>query len=192
MSTVPLRAPYLDPAAPALLARAPVPRRALFLDRDGVINRDHGYVHTAEATDWVPGIFALIASAHRLGYLPIVVTNQAGIARGYYDEAGFLEYTGWLHRRFAEHGAPLLATFWCPHHPQAGVGSYRVECDCRKPRPGMLQAAIAQFGLDPAASRLLGDMPTDLAAAATAGVPARRLDPSDWGAPLAQLLEHWP
>src|SRR5690606_24836828 len=130
--------PFLDPAAEALLAAAPMPRKALFLDRDGVININHGYVHAPERTDWVPGIFELVADAHARGYLPIVVTNQAGIGRGHYDEAAFLAYTGWVHAQFAQRGAPLLATFWCPHHPDAGIGGYRVACNCRKPEPGML------------------------------------------------------
>ena len=102
MIAPPIRAPFLDPAADAILAAASAPRRALFLDRDGVINVNHGYVHTAALTEWVPGVFELVAEAHARGYLVIVVTNQAGIGRGYYDEAVFLEYTAWMHARFAE------------------------------------------------------------------------------------------
>ena len=183
-----LRDPFPDPAAEALLAAHPAPRRALFLDRDGVINRNHGYVHTPERTDWVPGIFELVAQARRRGYLPVVVTNQAGIGRGLYDEAAFLDYTAWVHRQFAARGTPLLATYWCPHHPEAGVGDYRVECACRKPQPGMLLAAITRFGIDPAHSLLVGDTPGDMQAAKAVGVRAHLLVESEWGPGLAGLL----
>ena len=188
MSATLVRVPCLDPAADSLLVVALAPRKALFLDRDGVININHGYVHTPADTNWVPGIFELVADAHARRYLPIVVTNQAGIGRGLYDEAGFLEYTAWMHAQFAARGTPLLATFWCPHHPEAGLGDYRVDCDCRKPRPGMLLEAIARFDIDPARSMMVGDKQGDLDAAAAAGVPARLLGEQDWGAGLAGML----
>ena len=184
-----VRAPYLDPGADALLVVASSPRKALFLDRDGVININHGYVHTPANTDWVPGIFELVAKAHARGYLPIVVTNQAGIGRGLYAEAAFLDYTTWMHAQFAARGTPLLATYWCPHHPEAGIGDYRVDCDCRKPRPGMLLEAIARFDIDPARSLMIGDKQGDLDAAAAAGVPARLLREQDWGVVLAGMLD---
>ena len=189
MSASLVRAPYLDPAADALHIAMPAPRKALFLDRDGVININHGYVHTPGQTDWVPGIFELVAAAHAHGFLPIVVTNQAGIGRGLYDEAGFLAYTAWMHAQFAARGTPLLATFFCPHHPDAGIGEYRLDCACRKPRPGMLLSAIARFGIDAAQSLMVGDKQGDLDAAAAAGVPARLLREQDWGAGLATMLD---
>lgn len=165
-----LPAPYVDPAAGALLARWSGPRRALFLDRDGVVNVNHGYVHLAEQTDWVPGIFELCRAARDAGWLPIVVTNQAGIARGYYTVEQFLDYTRWVHAEFARRGALLLATFYCPHHPDAGLDEWRRNCDCRKPRPGMLLQAAAEFGIDLGASSLVGDSPSDLEAAHAAGL----------------------
>ena len=189
MSGPALRPPFTDPGADALLAAASAPRRALFLDRDGVINANHGYVHTPERTDWIPGIFELVADAHARGYLPVVVTNQAGIGRGFYDEAAFLAYMNWVHGEFARRGTPLLATYWCPHHPEFGVGDYRVDCGCRKPAPGMLLAAIERFAIDPAASLLVGDSPTDLDAARAAGVRARLLRQEDWGRGLATMLD---
>ncbi len=145
-------------------------RKALFLDRDGVININHGYVHTADQTQWVPGIFELCGAARDAGYPLIVVTNQAGIARGYYTETQFVAYTRWMHEQFAQRGVPLLATYYCPHHAEAGVGDYRVECDCRKPRPGMLLAAARDFDLRLSECLLIGDMPSDQQAAAAAGV----------------------
>ena len=192
MTAPAIRPPYLDPAADALLAAAPMPRRALFLDRDGVINVNHGYVHAPAQTDWVPGIFALVADAAARGYLVIVATNQAGIARGLYDEAAFLDYTAWMHREFARRGTPLLATYWCPHHPEAGQGGYRVACACRKPAPGMLLAALARFSLAPEDSFLVGDHDSDVLAAAGAGVAGRRVDRADWGDAMAGLLAFAP
>ena len=173
----------------ALLAAVPASRKALFLDRDGVININHGYVHTPATTDWVPGIFELVAGAHARGHVCIVVTNQAGIGRGLYDEAAFLGYTAWLHAQFAARGTPLLATYWCPHHPEEGLGDYRVHCECRKPRPGMLLQAIQRFEIDPSSSLMIGDKQGDLDAAAAAAVPARLLGAQDWGAGLAGMLD---
>ena len=189
MNAAHLRAPYVDPSADAQLASMTSPRKALFLDRDGVININHGYVHTPASTDWVPGIFDLVADAHARGHVCIVVTNQAGIGRGLYDEAAFLAYSAWMHAQFAMRNTPLLATYWCPHHPDEGLGDNRVVCECRKPQPGMLRAAIARFDIDPARSLMVGDKQGDLDAAAAASVPARLLRDQDWGAGLAGMLD---
>lgn len=135
-----------------------------------MVNVDHAYVHRAEDTDWIPGIFELVRAARQDGYLPVVVTNQAGIARGLYDAEAFQRYTAWVHARFAEAGAPLLATYHCPHHPTAGLGALRVACGCRKPAPGMLLRALRDWALDPAGSLMLGDKASDLEAARAAGV----------------------
>lgn len=161
---------FVDPGATTLLAGSGTPRKALFLDRDGVINIDRNYVYTAMETQWVPGIFELLQTAHSAGFLPVVVTNQAGIARGFYDEKAFLDYTRWMHHEFADRGTPLLATYFCPHHPQSGVGDYLRECHCRKPEPGMLLAASAEFSIDLSASMLIGDKASDIKAATAAGI----------------------
>jgi D-glycero-D-manno-heptose 1,7-bisphosphate phosphatase len=144
--------------------------RVLFLDRDGVINVNHGYVHTPEQTDWVPGIFELCNAARDAGYALVVVTNQAGIARGYYSEAQFLAYTRWVHEQFAARDVPLLATYYCPHHPQAALDEYRLDCACRKPQPGMILTASRDLGLQLSECLLIGDMPSDQQAADAAGV----------------------
>lgn len=170
MMPVEIAKPYLDPRAGELLAAVPAPRKALFLDRDGVINVDHGYVHKPEDTEWMPGIFELCAKVQREGYLLVVVTNQAGIARGYYSVEEFLAYTQWVHEQFAARGAPLTATFYCPHHPDAGIGVSRTDCNCRKPAPGMLIAAQCELKLDLKASLFIGDKSSDIEAGHAAGV----------------------
>lgn len=161
---------FADPGQSLWLDTHAPPRRALFLDRDGVINVNHGYVHTAAATDFVPGAFDLVAAARAAGLAPVVVTNQAGIARGLYTQAQFLEYTRWLHGEFARRGAALLATYYCPHHPSAGIGEYRIDCECRKPAPGMLSCAARDLALDMPSSLLIGDQDSDIDAARAAGV----------------------
>lgn len=162
---------YVEDAGAALaLAARPAPRRALFLDRDGVINLDHAYVHTTERTEWLPGIFDLCRVAAERGLLLVVVTNQAGIARGLYSEAEFVAYTRWVHEEFQRHGTPLLATYYCPHHPDAGLGPYLVRCDCRKPAPGMILDAAERYGIILADSWLVGNRQSDIAAGLAAGV----------------------
>lgn len=147
-------------------------RRALFLDKDGVINVDHGYVCTPERTDFVAGIFELCREATRLGYLNVVVTNQAGIGRGYYTEAQFLAYMDWVRDQFRRHAARIDAVYHCPHHPEHGIGEYLRACDCRKPKPGMLLAAQRDLQLDMSDSVLAGDKPSDIEAGRAAGVRA--------------------
>lgn len=147
-------------------------RRALFLDKDGVINVDYGYVCTPEHTDFIDGIFGLCQYATSLGYANVVVTNQAGIARGYYSERQFLAYMEWMRGEFLRHGAQLDAVYYCPHHPVQGIGNYLRDCDCRKPKPGMVLAAQRDLDIDIAASVLVGDAETDLQAGYAAGVGA--------------------
>lgn len=161
---------FLDREAGAHLAAARLPRRALFLDRDGVVNADCGYVHSVDQTHWLPGIFDLARTASTRGLVLVIVTNQAGIGRGYYSEEQFLAYTEWMHEVFREHHAPLLATYFCPHHPSAGLGIYGRACDARKPHPGMISAAASDWDIDLSRSVLIGDKLSDVEAAAVAGV----------------------
>jgi D-glycero-D-manno-heptose 1,7-bisphosphate phosphatase len=167
---VPVCDPVVTDASATTVRMDAAPRRALFLDRDGVININHGYVHTPERTEWVAGIFDLARAARAGGYALVVVTNQAGIARGFYSPAQFEDYTRWMHGRFADEGAPILATYYCPHHPDAGIGELKVRCGCRKPAPGMLLRAIADYRLDPDGSMLVGDSGSDIQAADAAGI----------------------
>lgn len=143
---------------------------ALFLDRDGVINVDHGYVHRIDHFEFLPGIFDLCRAARARDHRVVVVTNQAGIGRGLYTEREFSELTEWMRARFNDEGAPIDGVYFCPTHPTAGIGVYRVQSAFRKPAPGMILQAAAELGLDLAASVLVGDKASDAVAGASAGV----------------------
>ncbi|QRP63358.1 HAD family hydrolase [Rhodanobacter sp. FDAARGOS 1247] len=145
-------------------------RPALFLDRDGVINVDHGYVCTPERTEFIDGIFDLVRLANRTSHLVVVVTNQAGIARGYYSEDDFHRYMEWMSGVFVQHGARLDAIYYCPHHRDGVVENYARECSCRKPEPGMLLAAQRECDISLERSLLVGDKPSDIQAGKNAGV----------------------
>jgi len=152
-----------------------VKRKALFLDRDGVINVDYGYVHRQQDCVFVDGIFDLVRLANATGHQVVVVTNQAGIGRGYFSESQFVAFMEWMRRRFDERGARIDRVYFCPHHPVAGMGRYRQACACRKPQPGMLHDARRDLDLDLSASILVGDKQSDLDAGARAGVGRRFL-----------------
>ncbi len=145
-------------------------RPALFLDRDGVINIDHGYVCKPEDFHFVEGIFELVAAANRLGYLVAVVTNQAGIGRGYYTEDDFHALSNWMREQFVKHGAWIDAVYFCPDHPEHGIGIYHRESVFRKPGPGMLLQAAEELGIDLPQSVMVGDKESDLQAGVAAGV----------------------
>lgn len=148
-------------------------RRAVFLDRDGVINVETGYVHRREEFVFQEGIFELCSAAEALGYLLVVVTNQAGIARGYYSESDFLELTEWMVAEFKRRGISIANVYHCPYHPIYGLGKYRSDSPDRKPKPGMLLRAHADHNLDLERSVLIGDKLSDIAAAEAAGVRTR-------------------
>jgi D-glycero-D-manno-heptose 1,7-bisphosphate phosphatase len=156
-------------------AALPTPQRAAFLDRDGVINLDHGYVFRPQDFEFVPGTLAAARRLHEAGWALVVVTNQSGIGRGLYSEDDYRTLDAWMRAEFAAAGAPLASTHFCPHHPRDAQGANLRECDCRKPAPGMLLAAARDLNLDLAASAMFGDKASDLAAARAAGVPLRYL-----------------
>ncbi|MCL6478028.1 MAG: HAD family hydrolase [Peptococcaceae bacterium] len=143
---------------------------AIFLDRDGVINIDYGYVYKKENFEFVEGIFELCRTAKRLGYLIFVITNQAGIGRGYYTEQDFLNLTDWMCGVFSENGVVIDKVYFCPSHPEHGVGRYKIDSPYRKPGPGMILQAAEEFGVDISRSILVGDKETDIQAGIAAGV----------------------
>lgn len=153
----------------------PSGRSALFLDRDGVVNVDHGYVCRPEEFEFIDGIFDLCRAAQRQGYLIIVITNQAGIGRGYYSEADFIALTDWMVERFAGEAISIDGVYFCPFHPEHGIGRYKADAACRKPNPGMILQAAEEHRIDLANSVLVGDKPSDIAAGVAAGVGRRFL-----------------
>ena len=143
---------------------------ALFLDRDGVINEDFGYVHTKERAQFVTGIFDLVKFANVNGYLVIVATNQAGIGRGYYSENQFFDFMSWMKREFRERGATIDDVFYSPYHPTEGLGEYKKDTNCRKPKPGMFLCAARKHNIDLKNSIIIGDRETDMLAGKRAGI----------------------
>jgi D-glycero-D-manno-heptose 1,7-bisphosphate phosphatase len=143
-------------------------KRAVFIDRDGTINVEKEYLYRTEDFEFVPGVPEAVRMLNDAGWLVVVVTNQSGVARGYYTE----EDVHLLHRHAAAQlekaGARVDAWLYCPHHP-SGRGSYALPCRCRKPLPGMLLEAAARFSIDLEASVMIGDKLADVQAGRAAG-----------------------
>lgn len=176
---------FIDIGIPADLERAQTElparlrRRALFLDRDGVINLDHGHVGTQDRFEWMPGALETLRAATDAGFHVFVVTNQSGIARGFYDEAQFAALSAWMTERIRAAGGTVDDLRFCPFHPEAKLEAYRQVSDWRKPAPGMLLDLIEKWEIDPTHSLLIGDQPTDLQAAQAAGVKAYHFEGAD-------------
>lgn len=172
---------FIDIGIPQDLERAQraVPdwqrKRAVFLDRDGVLNVDHGYVHSPEGFAWVEGAPEAVKWINDQGMLAIVITNQSGIGRGYYTEADFLAFMEWMGQELLPFGAHFDDVFYCPHHLDAKLPEFRRACPCRKPEPGMVLKAAERWGLDLAGSVFIGDKQSDLDAGRAAGVPEGHL-----------------
>jgi D-glycero-D-manno-heptose 1,7-bisphosphate phosphatase len=149
--------------------------KAVFLDRDGVINKDTGYVHLVDDFEYIEGVFEACLALKQMGYLLVVVTNQSGIARGMYSEDDFHSLTEWMDWNFADKGVELDGIYYCPHHAENGIGEYKVDCDCRKPKPGMLIDAANFLKIDLSQSVMVGDKADDMRAAKAADVPVRIL-----------------
>ncbi|PJZ70287.1 D,D-heptose 1,7-bisphosphate phosphatase [Leptospira perolatii] len=147
-----------------------VHKKALFLDRDGVINIDKNYVYKQEEIEFVDGIFDLCRAAAQKGYFIFVITNQAGIGRGYYTERDFLILSKWMKGIFQNQGCSIEKFLYCPYHPIDGIGKYKVDSYYRKPNPGMLLRVRDRYGVDLEKSILVGDKMTDIEAGASCGV----------------------
>lgn len=140
-------------------------QKALFLDRDGTINIDKGYVYEKEEFEFQPGIFELVKKYVQQGYLIFIVTNQSGIARGLYTEKDYLQLTDWLRAEFSKKGIQIEKVYYCPHLPEISG-----PCSCRKPNPGMIVEAIREYNINPEMSVLIGDTERDLLAGREAGI----------------------
>jgi D-glycero-D-manno-heptose 1,7-bisphosphate phosphatase len=143
---------------------------AVFLDRDGVLNVDFGHVHRPADFVWLEGAREAVKWLNDNGCLAIVVTNQAGIAKGFYTEEEYLKFSSWISRELRRVGAHLDDTYYCPHHPTEGKEPYLKHCDCRKPAPGLLRRAIDDWQADEGGSVFIGDKKSDLLAAQAAGI----------------------
>lgn len=144
--------------------------KALFLDRDGVINVNHGYVHKRDEFDFIDGIFDLVRHACQQQFKVVVITNQAGIGRGYYTEVKFHQLTDWMCEQFSAAGAPISRVYYSPYHPTAGIGEYLKDDYSRKPHPGMILQAQEDMAIDLSCSVLIGDKVSDIQAGTAAGV----------------------
>jgi len=144
--------------------------RALFLDRDGVINVEKDYVHKVEDFHFIDGVFETCEAFQKAGYLVVVITNQSGIGRGYYTEEDFHRLNDWMRGEFEKHGVTIHGIYFCPHHPEEGTGPYKRYCQCRKPAPGMLLEASDALEIDLERSVLVGDKESDIEAGERAGV----------------------
>jgi D-glycero-D-manno-heptose 1,7-bisphosphate phosphatase len=162
--------------------------RAVFFDRDGVLNQDGGYVVRPADFHWMPGAVAAVRMVNRSGLLAFVVTNQSGVARGYYTEADVRALHDWMRQQLAAAGAHIDDLRYCPHHPEAALPEYRRACDCRKPAAGMLLDLIAAWNVDPGGSVMIGDKDIDAVAAQAAGMDSVLYDGRE---PLTETVGRW-
>jgi D-glycero-D-manno-heptose 1,7-bisphosphate phosphatase len=141
-------------------------RPAAFFDRDGVLNVDAGYVHRPDQLDWIAGAPAALRMLNEAGYYVIVVSNQSGVARGYFAEAAVRQFHAHMQDALRAQGAHVDAFYYCPHYPEGAVKEFAVRCRCRKPSPGMLEQAAREWPIDLGRSFLIGDKDDDISAAA--------------------------
>jgi len=140
-----------------------MPIKTIFLDRDGVINKEVGYLHKIKDFKFIDGVFDACLYFQSIGYQLVIVTNQSGIGRGYYDEDAFHIVNNWMLSQFKNQGVSILDVFFCPHGPESN-------CNCRKPKPGMFNQANDKYGIDMKNSWMIGDKETDIKSANTAGI----------------------
>lgn len=149
-----------------------ITKRAVFIDRDGTINVEKEYLHRPDEFEFIPGAPEAIRLLGEAGFLVVVVTNQSGVARGYYKEEDVRALHRYMDDLLERQGARVDAYYFCPHHPDNGAGEYRIECTCRKPLPGMLLQAASDLEIDLSSSWMIGDKGVDVEAGLAAGCRA--------------------
>jgi D-glycero-D-manno-heptose 1,7-bisphosphate phosphatase len=158
-------------------------RPAVFLDRDAVLNVDSGYAHKPEQLVWIEGAPEAVRLLNQAGYYVFVITNQSGVARGYYDENAVRAFHAHMQDNLKQHGAHIDAFYYCPHHPEGTVKPFAVLCSCRKPRTGMLEQAAREWPVDIGKSFLIGDKDDDVAAAASFNIRAIKFNSAQQSLP---------
>jgi D,D-heptose 1,7-bisphosphate phosphatase len=153
-----------------------IPRPAVFFDRDGVLNIDKEYLYRNEDFEWLPGAVDVIRLFNNKGYYTFVVSNQSGVARGLYQEQDVRALHSWINAELAKEAAHIDAFYYCPHHASEGRAPYREDCQCRKPKPGMILQALAEWPVDREKSLLIGDKASDIQAAQAAGIKGLLFD----------------
>ncbi|KJC50874.1 HAD-IIIA family hydrolase [Bradyrhizobium sp. LTSP857] len=185
---------FIDIGVPDDFARADrelrekLRRPAVFFDRDGVLNHDSGYTFEAHKLEWIEGAHAAVKAVNDAGYFAFVITNQSGVARGYYEEHHVVALHRWMADRMAEVGAHIDAFEYCPDHPDGTVARYCRTSDRRKPSPGMITDLAERFPVDLTRSMVIGDKPSDIEAAQAAGLPGHLFEGGNLEAFLKQRL----
>jgi D-glycero-D-manno-heptose 1,7-bisphosphate phosphatase len=160
--------------------------KAAFLDRDGVINRDVGYIHRCEDFQFIPGIFESCQQLQAADYRLFVVTNQGGIAKGLYTQRQMQALHGWMEEQLLRRGIRIEKVYHCPHHPDGIVPDLAGPCECRKPKPGMILTARSEFGVDLRNSLLVGNRESDIEAGIAGGVGITVLVDEESSAPVTK------
>jgi D-glycero-D-manno-heptose 1,7-bisphosphate phosphatase len=163
-------------------------RPAAFLDRDGVLNFDDGYIGARDRIRWMPGVATAIRALNEAGYLVFVITNQSGVARGMFSEQDVRDLHDWMRNELQRDGARIDDFRFCPHHAEGSVADYVVDCECRKPKPGMLRNLMGAWPVRAQGSFVIGDKPSDIEAAKAAGLPGFLFAGGDLAAFVANVL----
>lgn len=145
-------------------------KKCIFLDRDGTINVEKNYLYKIEDFEFEKNVKKGLKKLQDLGYLLIIVTNQSGIARGFYTEEDLKKLNHYIKMELKKESIDILEFYYCPHHKEKGIGKYKIECECRKPKSGMLEKAISDYNIDRNSSFMIGDNISDLLAGKNAGV----------------------
>ena len=145
-------------------------KSALFLDRDGIVNIDKKYIYKKDEFEFMDGIFELCKFFSNKGFLIFIITNQAGIGRGYYSENDFMILTEWMKDKFNQKDIIIDDVYYCPHHLTHGIGKYKIDCECRKPNPGMILNIADRYSIDLNNSILVGDKISDIKAGIAANI----------------------